>query len=194
MRGKPMKSRCPGFRTPRRASVVFMMLAVALAGAAQAQEEDGAQALAGADDTAGLAWPAADDATLDTMRGAFDFAPGLHLAIGVERAVYMNGELVSRTSSAVGDASFAGTANGAVGVGDLNGTIALIRQGAGNSGQFNQLAPGTAATLIQNSLNDRAIAVVTTIDAATNSLQLMRSLNLQAALKDAVTLPLPAGR
>jgi len=155
-------------------------------------------AIAAADGSV-VSWQVAPAGTLEEMRGAFDFASGLHLAIGVERSVYMNGELVARTSSTLGDlpgpsTGAAGTPGVAVNADALGGSIALIRQGAGNTGQFDALLPGTAATLIQNSLNDRAIAVVTTIDAATNSMQLLRSLNLQAALKDAVNLPLASGR
>ena len=133
---------------------------------------------------AGL-WQAASADELDGMRGAFDFSSGLRVSLGVDRAVYMNGALVTHTDSQIGDAA------GVLSSEALQaGSLALVRQGAGNVSQLAQLAAGSQATLVQNTLNGQNIAVITTINVAANSMQMIRSLNLQGAMQDALTLPL----
>lgn len=159
-----------------------------------------AQPLTAAGDAGGIAsWPPASAATLDSMRGAFDAAPGLRVSLGIERAVTMNGDVVARSTGTLGLAAPAGAGlPGAASIafdplGAASG-VALIRQGVGNSGQFSALVAGSAATLVQNSLSNQSIGVRTTIDATANSLQLLRGLNLASTLKDALTLQLPGAR
>jgi hypothetical protein len=47
---------------------------------------------------AGSVWMAVSDDALDDMRGGFDFGGGLVLNFGIDRAVYINGALVTSTS------------------------------------------------------------------------------------------------
>ena len=48
-------------------------------------------------------WTSVDDSTLDAMRGGFDFGAGLMVSFGIERAVTINGVLVTTTTINVGD-------------------------------------------------------------------------------------------
>lgn len=136
-------------------------------------------------------WPAVSDQALAAMRGGFDFGAGLLVSFGIERAVYINGALVTTTALMVAGlgtptqhAALAGT--GGMGAMDRlanlvqNGQSSVLRGDAGNLASF-------PATVIQNSLNDQAIRTVTTINATSNSLDAMRSLNIGSVLRDALS-------
>lgn len=121
--------------------------------------------------------------TLDGIRGGFDAPDGLKFSFGIERAVYINGELVASTvlnlkdlQSAVGagvPAALAGSA------------LTVIQNGSGN-GFSAQINPNLAGTVIQNTLNDQRIVNITTINAAVNSAQVLRAMALQSAIRDGV--------
>lgn len=68
-----------------------------------------------------------------------------------------------------------------------NGAAALIQNGLGNTFAQSALSPETAATIIQNSANNQTIQSLTVINAATNSLELLKGANLQSTLLDALT-------
>lgn len=68
-----------------------------------------------------------------------------------------------------------------------NGAAALIQNGLGNTFSQTALSPETAATIIQNSANNQTIQSLTVINAATNSLELLKGANLQSTLLDALT-------
>lgn len=127
---------------------------------------------------------ALDASTLDGIRGGFETPDGgLKFSFGIERAVYINGELVASTvlnlkdlQSAVGagvPAALAGSA------------LTVIQNGSGN-GFSAQINPNLAGTVIQNTLNDQRIVNVTTINAAVNSAQVLRAMALQSAIRDGV--------
>lgn len=128
-------------------------------------------------------WPAAVSGhRLDAVRGGFDFGNGLLASFGIERAVYINGNLVVSSHVQVPDIGRM-TPDQAAALAAATGTVNVIRNGAGNSvdaSAFNQV---TAATVIQNSLDNQDIRSFTTINVAVNSQGALRSLNLQQSLQ-----------
>ena len=117
----------------------FLALAglVLMVGVAQAQEP-----------MAPTHWPAAvSEHRLDAVRGGFDFGHGL-ASFGIERAVYINGNLVTSSSVQVPDIGRM-TPDQATALAAATGTVNVIQNGAGNSvdtSAFNQV---TAATVTQ---------------------------------------------
>ncbi|KRE87291.1 hypothetical protein ASG75_03915 [Rhodanobacter sp. Soil772] len=142
-------------------------------GAAHAQESP----------TAPTHWPAAvSGQRLDAIRGGFDFGNGLLASFGIERAVYINGNLVASSSVQVPDIGRM-TPDQAIALAAATGTLNVIQNGAGNSVDTSAFNRVTAATVIQNSLDNQDIRSLTTIDAAVNSQLAFRDLNLQQSLQ-----------
>ena len=130
-------------------------------------------------------WVAVSDQQLDAQRGGFDPGSGLAVSFGIIRTVMVNGDLVSKTSFNLPDvtqitpeqariASAAIADSGLVQIGPNNFVDAGVRSG---------LATGT---LIQNSLNDQQIQTLTIINTGVNSLALLKALNTQTVLNDAL--------
>ena len=127
---------------------------------------------------------ALDTASLDEVRGGFELEGGsLKFTIGIERAVYINGNLVANNvlnlkdlQSTTGGASVAAAAP-AVATGAV-----IVQNGPGNY-VAPQVAQNPTATVIQNSLNDQKIQAVTTINASVNSLQTVRAMSVQSAIQ-----------
>jgi hypothetical protein len=111
---------------------------------------------------------------LDRMRGGFDAGAGLQISFGIEREGYVNGKLISATRFNIEDFNrlSAAQANAV--------NTAVVPSGAGN------VAPPAAALVIQNTLNLQHIRSLTVINATANSLELIKSLNLQSTLADAL--------
>lgn len=130
----------------------------------------------------GLGPVAVNDAELDAMRGGFTTPDGLKVAFGIERAVYVNGSLVTSTSLNVTAAG----ATGAPAAVASGGALALVQNGSGNAFLSGTVPPGSMGTVIQNTLNDQKIQNLTVINATVNSLQVLRDMNLQSALRSAV--------
>jgi len=159
----------------------------------------------------GLQLAALDTQSLDDVRGGFDMN-GISFTIGIERAVYINGNLIATNvlnvkdlQSTVGGASMAsalpansattvagvqnGTANKAVPQVSQNsqqgssGSLGVIQNGPGNN-VASQVIQNPAATVIQNSLNNQTIQNVTTINASVvNSMPTVRALSIQNAIQ-----------
>lgn len=131
-------------------------------------------------------WLAASDRTLDQFRGGFDLGAGLVVSFGISRAVYVNGQLMTSTSFQVGDISKLSSTQASA----LNQQIASQTQVVQN-GPGNTVDPGALtipfATYIQNTLNNQTIRSQTVIQASTNGLGIMKSLNLQTTLNDSIT-------
>ena len=126
------------------------------------------------------------DGKLDQMRGGFETDSGLKISFGIERAVYINGSLVTTTSLNVSDLSklTAGQSQAA----GLNGaSLALVQNGAGNTFQPGQISSSNIGTVIQNTLNDQKIQGVTLINATVNSLEFLKGINLQSTIRNAIT-------
>src|SRR5690606_230620 len=98
-----------------------------------------------------------DDATLDGQRGGFAAPGGLQMSFGIERAVFVNGVLESTTHLRLSDLGqvVASLPPGA--------RFAVVQNGPGNA--IATALPGDAlGTLVQNSLNDQTLQVVSIID------------------------------
>lgn len=123
------------------------------------------------------------DTSLDRVRGGFS-VDGLSISFGIERAVYVNGALVTTTSLNVSDLGRITAGRGTTAF-DA-GTIGLIQSGAGNVVSPTMISAGSVGTVIQNTLDGQKIQNVTIINATTNSLGLLKSINLQSSLRGAV--------
>ena len=126
---------------------------------------------------------AVSDTSLGGVRGGFS-GNGLNISFGIERAVYVNGALVTTTSLNFGDLGQITAGRGATSL-DA-GTIQLIQNGVGNSVATGSISPTSIGTVIQNTLDGQKIQNMTVINATVNSLGLLRSMNLGASLRGAV--------
>lgn len=129
------------------------------------------------------------DERLANLRGGFENGQGLRVSLGIERAAYVNGALVTHTRFNLPDASRISAAQ-AREVAAVVGAVQLVQNGAGNLFLPGAAAGAGAATVIQNSLNDQTLRAVTTIDAASNSLQFLKNANSFSTLRDALAAPL----
>lgn len=125
-------------------------------------------------------WVAMAPQKLDRMRGGFLLPSGLLLSFGIDRAVYVNGELIATTSINIPDISRI-TTDQAQGLAGLQDTM-LIQIGEGNTFVPN----GAGGVVIQNTLNDQDIRALTTLNISTSTLGLFQELNANAALQDAL--------
>lgn len=157
---------------------------VALA-SVQLPEDINAVAVVDQVDSGMTGWTAVSSDDLDQMRGGFDLGNGLEASFGIERAVYVNGNLVTSTSFNIPDISHITTAQ-ATAMQDALGTLSLTQIGPNNTFDPPKV-PGqtTAATVIQNSLSNQNIQSITTINASVNSLNVFRQANFQNALQQA---------
>ena len=139
-------------------------------------------ARAGGVDTEG--WLALGEQRLDEVRGGFIDASGLQVSFGIERAIYLNGELVTTTRLNVADlAAISGGKAGA----SFSGGPGLLQNGPGNTIDSGTLAASSLATVIQNSLDGQNIRSVTTLNATVNSLGIVKSIDLQHSVRGALT-------
>jgi hypothetical protein len=131
-------------------------------------------------------WEAVSDRTLDGLRGGFDLGSGLMVSFGITRSVYINGELTAQTSLNFGQLAGLNSVQAAQ-LGRQLGALNLVVQ----TGPGNSIAPeamGAAfATIIQNSLNNQQIIQQTVINATSNALGLIKNLNTQATVNDALS-------
>jgi hypothetical protein len=124
---------------------------------------------------------------LDKVRGGFETSTGLKISFGIERAVYINGALVTTTSLNVSDL---GKVNGGTGTVSTavagSSNLTLIQNGPGNTFLSGPVSAATVGTVVQNTLNDQKIQSITAINATVNSLQLVRAQNFQSTLRGAL--------
>jgi hypothetical protein len=130
-------------------------------------------------------WLAASDRTLSQLRGGFDLGAGLVVSFGISRAVYINGQLVTSTSFQVGDITRL-TAPQAAALGQqIAAQTQVVQNGPGNTLES---GAGTVplTTFIQNTLNNQTIRNQTVIQATSNGLSLVKNMNLQATINQAI--------
>ena len=131
-------------------------------------------------------WSAVDTSVLDEMRGGFDTPLQLKLSFGIERAVYLNGALVTTTSfNLPGLGSVTPENQAALSV--ASGSVSLLQNGPGNSFALSPTSTPAAATIIQNTLNNQSIQGLTTINATANSLELLRLNGFQGLIRDGLS-------
>jgi hypothetical protein len=161
----------------------FMVLQPAIAAAllamgptAQAQDARGH----------GFGAPVAEQA-LDGLRGGFE-SGGLRLSFGVERATYVNGQLVARDGFALPDLRQV-TPEQARHAAAVLGSTQWLRDGQALRITDGALA-GSGATLIQNTLDQQVLQQLTTLQLRTSALGDLKGLNALGSLRDALAAPL----
>lgn len=122
---------------------------------------------------------------LDRVRGGFVTDGGLKISFGIERAVYLNGNLVTTTSLNISDLSRISGGQAQV-TGNGKDALALMQSGTGNVFSPSSISSTAAGTVIQNTLNNQKINTITRIDAVVNSSGIMRSINLQSSMQSAI--------
>ncbi|UNK49956.1 hypothetical protein MNR01_02640 [Lysobacter sp. S4-A87] len=128
----------------------------------------------------GAEWVPVDPALLEDMRGGFQTASGMSLSFGIERAVFVNGELLSSTQVHIPDITHMTT--------DQAQELARFNQGQViQVGEGNTVEPSTTfnGLLIQNTRNDQDIRALTTVNVGVDTLSAFQDLNLQQALQNA---------
>ena len=133
--------------------------------------------------------PVVADHELDQMRGGFDTSNGglpLSFSFGIDRATFLNGELVSTTTVAIPIFTSAMDAKGAQTV--MLNTTNLIQNGPGNSFALPSVRdlPTSVMTVIQNTLDNQVISNATVINASVTSRDFIRSLAVQTSLNQMV--------
>ncbi len=126
---------------------------------------------------------AMSEQSLDGVRGGF-VTEGLNVSFGIERAVYVNGTLVTTTSLNVSDLGRIAAGRGTTAFD--TGTLALIQSGAGNTVSTGTISAATIGTVVQNTLDGQKIQNLTVINATVNSLGVLRGINLQSSLRGAI--------
>lgn len=135
----------------------------------------------------GAEWRPVDPARLAQMRGGFQTPSGMMLSFGIERVVYLNGELTARIAVQVPDVARI-TPEQAQALADFNRGL-VVQVGEGN-----RFDPARAAggLVVQNTLDDQDIRTLTRIEVGTDTLGAYQSLNANGALADAL-LRAPGG-
>lgn len=121
-------------------------------------------AVAHADPTDG--WIAVDDTELEQARGGFELPGGMLVSLGVERLVSINGTVVANTHFSIPDMTQLSAADA------------------------QRASDALSAVLVQNSLNDQAIRSQTTIDTTVANLALLKAVNFESSLRDALNTAL----
>lgn len=172
-----MRARRQPFIRSRRGLCLLALLA-GVFGAARAQAPPPSS-------SAGALWLAVSDRTLDSLRGGFALADGLRVSVGITRAVYINGELVTQTSLNFGQLAELTPVQAEQLSRQLAASNLVVQVGPGNSVAPD--LPGAAfASVIQNTLNNQHILQQTVINANSNALGLIKNLNTQATMNEAL--------
>lgn len=130
-------------------------------------------------------WPAVSNQRLEQMRGGFDLGSGIVASLGIDRAVYINGNLVTSTSINIPDIGHIDSAQ-ATALAAVMNSANIVQNGPGNSVDPSTLSQARGATIIQNTLNNQQIQALTTLNVSTNSLNLFRAMGLQDSLQSAL--------
>jgi hypothetical protein len=130
----------------------------------------------------GLGFPVSNE-KLDTVRGGFDLGGGLEVSLGIQRAVYIDGNLVTYANVNIPDLAHI-TTQQAMALASALSTV-NIQNGPGNTFDPSSMGSTTAATVIQNTLNNQTIRNLTTLNVAVNTLNTFRDEGMQAALQAA---------
>lgn len=145
----------------------FLAIAATLPGIASAQGLDRHRAVT--------------DVQLEAVRGGVDMGGGLLGSFGIDRATYINGQLVAHTAVTLPDIAHVTRQQATALTTAMQAGV--ITNGPGNvtdPASFNH-APG--ATVIQNSLDNQNIQNLTTIHATVNTLPVFNALRLQETLQ-----------
>lgn len=157
-----------------------LILGAPLAQKAAASEGEGGNA-APAKSGFGDEWVPIDPARLDEMRGGFELPSGQVLSFGIERAVYVNGELTASNTLRIADLSKVSAAD----VKAINAFNEGLVVQVGDNNSFEPVKmPG--GVVIQNTLDNQHIITVTRMDVGSNVLSSFQELNTANALHDSL--------
>lgn len=126
-------------------------------------------------------WRPIDPGRLAGMRGGYQLPAGMQLSFGIERVVYLNGQLTARIAVHLPDVRNI-TPQQAQALADFNRGL-LVQVGEGNVFEPARLAGGL---VVQNTLDDQDIRTVTRIDVGVDTLGAYQELNAYGALNDAL--------
>lgn len=157
----------------------FFALGMILAGQpvpTQAEQQHGL-----ASQATGNEWTPIDPARLLDMRGGMELPSGLMLSFGIERAVYINGELVASAKLNIPDVSRI-TPEQAQALADINRGM-VVQVGEGNRFDADTFNGGL---VIQNTLDGQDIHSSTTLDVGVDTLDMLEQLNTFDALQGAL--------
>ncbi|WP_233172115.1 hypothetical protein [Dyella sp. ASV21] len=130
-------------------------------------------------------WAPVSEQALDETRGGFDLGNGLIASFGIDRAVYVNGNLVTSISVNVPDIAHMTAVQASALASALN-TVSVTQIGPNNTFDPSSLGSKVAAaTVIQNTLNNQNIQSTTTLNTSVNTLNAFRQMNFQDALQAA---------
>jgi hypothetical protein len=140
----------------------------------------------GSDDPDDSMWLASSDRQLDSIRGGFDFGEGLLVSFGINRVVYINDRLVTSMSFNTGLMHSLTPSQFAM----LNQQFAGKGAQVVQSGSGNTIDPASLtvplASFIQNTVSNQRIRTETVIQATTNGLGMLKGMNLQNMINEAV--------
>ena len=120
---------------------------------------------------------------LDTMRGGFSLPSGLNLSFGIERAVFIDGVLMTSTSLNIPNVGRM-TTDEATALAAATAPL-LLQNGPGN---VVTAGSGHAGLTIQNTLDDQVISSLTTLNISVDTLGLYKTLNAHSTVQDALTI------
>lgn len=129
----------------------------------------------------GQEWIPVDPARLAEMRGGLMMPSGMVLSFGIERLVYVNGELVASATLQIPDLGRM--------TADQASALAAINEGrVVQIGEGNRIDPGAGgnALVIQNTLDGQAISALTTLNVGVGTLGMLQEINTYDALHNAL--------
>lgn len=129
----------------------------------------------------GHEWIPVDPARLAEMRGGLMMPSGMLLSFGIERLVYVNGELVASATLQIPDLGRM--------TADQASALAAINEGrVVQIGEGNRIDPGAGgnALVIQNTLDGQAISALTTLNVGVGTLGMLQEINTYDALHNAL--------
>jgi len=132
--------------------------------------------------TPGESWRAVGDGRLDAVRGGFDIGSGLLASFGIDRQIFVNGQLIANNVVTIPDVARI-TPQQADTLAAVANTVNLVQIGPGNTADPATLGQLTAGTVIQNTLDNQDIRSLTTLNISVNNLNVLRGLSLQDALQ-----------
>jgi hypothetical protein len=130
-------------------------------------------------------WTPVTDETLARSRGGFTTAAGLQMSLGIERLVSINGEIVARTRVDISDLNHL-SGEQLRQTRDALSSVKLIQNGGDNIYQAGASANAGGGMVIQNTLNDQLIRSQTVISSTVNSASLLKTINFQGSVGDAL--------
>ena len=129
----------------------------------------------------GQEWIPVDPARLAEMRGGLMMPSGMLLSFGIERLVYVNGELVASATLQIPDLGRM--------TADQASALAAINEGrVVQIGEGNRIDPGAGgnALVIQNTLDGQTISALTTLNVGVGTLGMLQEINTYDALHNAL--------